>query len=114
MRNRRYIPDSCNCNASGLQGTNGRFPSTARSLDIHFNPVQSVAHCPVGGISRSYLSSVRRSFPGAFESSATGTSPGNNITLHISDGDNRIVKRRLNKRFALANLLVGLLLFGHC
>jgi hypothetical protein len=71
--------------------------------------VQAVSHCPVRCISGSYLGSIRGSFPRTLESGSTGTSPGDNITFHISNSHNRIVETGLDVGFAFANLFMSFL-----
>ena len=53
------------------------------------------------------MGGVRSTFPGTFESGSTGTSPGDNITLHIGNGDGRVIERGVDVSPSFGNLFMG-------
>ena len=113
MGDRSHISDSCNGNASGLQGTNSCLSSTARTFNIHLDSAQTIIHCSVCCVSGSYLGGIGGAFPGTLEPCSTGTPPGDNIAFRVSNSNNSIIKGRLDISFTFANLFVGFLLFWH-
>jgi hypothetical protein len=75
--------------------------------------MQTITHCPVCCISGSYLGSIRGALPGTLKSGSTRTPPGDNITFHIGNSDNSIIKGRLDVSFTFANLFMGFFSLRH-
>src|SRR5665213_4388041 len=96
MRNRRHVFDGTDFKANRLNRADRGFATRARTFDADFNFFHSVRHCLTRRILRDLLRSVSRAFARAFETNATGARPTDEISLHVGDGDLRVVESGKN------------------
>ena len=114
MRNRGNVFDHANLKARALKRTNRSLTAGARSLYKNFNRFHPVVNCNLrSGFSRS-LRGKGSGLSGASEAKLTGACPGNRITLRIRNGNNCIVKCRLNMCGATVNIFALAAAAGSC
>src|SRR5512144_2278354 len=92
VRDRRYILDSNDFEARGLNRPDSRLAARTRTFYIYLNLSHAVLH----GLLRSRLCSQLRcegrTFSRSLESLIAGARPGNHVSCRISDGHDRIIE----------------------
>ena len=86
-----------------VQCSNRRFSSRAWSFHHHFQVLQAILRRCLAGPCGSYLSCERSTLPGALEPTRARGRPSECIALSISNGNQRIVERRMHMSDAIAD-----------
>src|SRR5205085_197968 len=105
VRNGRVVLDGPHLNSGGGQGPNGGFTARAGTADPHFHAAHSVIARHVGGVHRGLLGGERSSLTRSAEAERAGTLPGQHVSSRIGNGDDRVVKRCLDVRNAVGDVL---------
>jgi hypothetical protein len=93
MGNGRYISDKRDVKAGCLEGTQGSFSAGSWSFYVHLNVLHPMFLRFLGGVIRSKLRCKGRTLAGALKTLTAGTGPGYGVAIHVSDGNDRVVKR---------------------
>src|SRR6187399_2725134 len=101
VRDRRDVDDVGDLVADGVQRTHRRLAARARALDAHFERLQAVLLRRAASLLRRDLRGERRALARTAEARATRGGPGQGVALAVSDGDHRVVERRLDVRDAV-------------
>src|SRR5579862_6496211 len=110
MRNRRHVANRTHFNARRGQSTNGRFAAGTRSADTNIDAAYAMIARHVGGVRSRLLSRKRRPLTRSAEAQRSGTLPRQNVAVHVGDGHDRVVERRLYVAQPVRNVLALLLL----
>lgn len=101
VRNRCDILDLLDVQTGSLKRGDRTFATATRSFDSDFH----VSHAVLGGLFSSLLcrtlAGERGRFTTALKAAGTSAGPTKRVTLHIRDGDRRVVECRVNVRDAV-------------
>ncbi len=98
VRHRCDIANYGQVEADGLERAHRRLPTGAGAFDANFDFFQSVTHGLTGCVLGNHLSRIGRAFARALKSDFARAGPADDFAGHVSDRDDRIVKRRENVR----------------
>ena len=103
MWQRGNILDGLYAEPSPLEGTDGRLPTRAGSLDENFDLGDPVLSGFSGTFFSGLLSSKWCTFARPFETDRAGGTPANDITVDIGDGYNGIVEGSIYVSYTSGN-----------
>lgn len=96
MGNWSQISDLDHFQTQRLDGTNGSFPTGARTFDEQFHFLQTHLLGYFNGLFSCHTGSERCALAGTLKTSRTGTAPGNRVALQICYGNDGVIKGRKN------------------
>ena len=96
VRDGGHFLDQFHVQASSLQGGDGTFATGSRSFDANFNVTHTKLGCFFSSLLSSTLTSERRAFTAALESTGSCTGPAQRVTLGVRDGHRGVVESRVN------------------
>ena len=100
-----YILNHADFQTSSLQGADRGFTTGTRSLDQTFYLTHPMLHSVLGCHLSRHLRGVRSALSRALEALRSGRRPGDSITELIGDGNNGIIKSRLDMSYAQFHVL---------
>jgi hypothetical protein len=106
VRNRRHISNSGNPNSQRRQSADSRLAPRARALHAHFQIFDPTLHRGLSGSICRYLRSKGGAFPRPFKACRPGRCPRKGVPLTVGDGDDRVIKARLNVGDAVGNVFL--------
>lgn len=96
MRQWGNVFDGLDRETSRLQRGDRTFTTTARALHADLNFLDSKLRRFLRTLLRGTLARERRALSATLEPRGSGTAPAQGVTLGVSDGNRRIIERRLN------------------
>src|SRR5690606_2747863 len=96
------------------EGADGALATGARSLDEDGDRSHAGVHGLAGRFLGSHLSGEGRALTRAFEAFGSSGRPAHDLTVHVGDGHDGIVERRLNVSHARRYVALDLFLLGRC
>ena len=96
MRKRCYIGDANDAKTNGMQCAYRRLSTGTGTSHLHCNPPDTVLLCSLGSLGCGNLCSKRRTFARPLEPCSTSTGPAQSFALGVGNGNNGIVKRRVD------------------
>ncbi|KPY94206.1 Uncharacterized protein ALO36_05376 [Pseudomonas syringae pv. tomato] len=105
VRDWRHVGDAGDLIATAVQCTDSGFTTWAWTLDIDVEVLQTVLQRSLASTFSSYLSSERGGFARTTETRTAGGSPRKSVTLTIGNGDDCVVKRRVDVGDAINHCL---------
>src|SRR5690606_30317764 len=109
MRDGRHVGDAGDFVTTGVQSTHSGFTTRTRTLDVHVEVLQAVFQSSLASALGSHLGSERGGLTGAAETGTTGGSPGQGVTLTVSDGHDGVIERRVDMGDAIHHCLFDFL-----
>ena len=110
MRDGRHIANGAHFNAGRCQSAHRRLATGTRAADTNVHAAHTVIARHVGGIRGCLLRGERRAFTRSAEAQRSRTFPRQNVSIHVSDGHDRVVEGRLHVAQTMRNVLALLLL----
>src|SRR5439155_18093837 len=115
VRQRGDVLDGLDGQAGGLQGGDGGFAARAWPLDANLDLLEAELGGPLGRRLGRALGGERRALAAAFEADRAGRGETQRVAVGVGDGDDGVVKRRLDVGDAPADVAPGFafLALGH-
>ena len=101
MRNRRHVSDETDLESRRLQRPEGGLATGSGPFEIDLNRAHAVIHGLARRVLRRHLSGEGSALAGASETGTSSSRPTKCVTLAISNGNDRIIKRGMNMRNAI-------------
>ena len=99
--NRRNIRDVADFKATIVQRADGRLTTGTGPLNLHIKVFHTIFLSRNAGAFGRHLSGKRRAFPGTAKPRPARRRPGEGIALAVSDGDDSVIKRRVDMSNAI-------------
>src|SRR5690606_13553909 len=109
VRHWRHVRDGSDADAQGAQSAHRRFATRTGALDFDVDVLDALFNRGTTSNFGSHLSCERRRLARAHEAYATRRSPRQCIAMAVSDGDDRVVERRMHVSDTVRNVLANLL-----
>ena len=104
-------PNDGDFKTSCLKSTNRSFSAGSGSFHIDFHSAQAMFHCQFGRLFAGHLRCKRCALFGASKAHFAGACPGQSVSLGVGNGNDGVIKRRLNMRHTALNILFDFSLF---
>src|ERR1700693_3466448 len=105
VRDRRHVGDGAHLEAGCLQRADGSLPTSARTPNEYLDRAHAVLEGLLGGGLSCDLGGERRRLAAALETLSTRRAPRDDVPVHVSDRDDRVVERALDVGLPRDNVL---------